>query len=518
MKILRKPLLAIAIAISVAIPASAGIDADLNGMFDELTNVSSPTAHMGARRGVITGGSIYQRVPNMNTNLYRVQGPRLDVGPCGDLDMTAGSFSFISKDEFVQLIRNIAANAKGYAFKIALNSICPSCEATVEKLREAVQKMNIASLDSCQFAQGLVNKANPSSLDLSLYSESAMNSTITNIGEAADKFSTTFDKAISASGKGSANSKAEAERNGVIGNAVFSALNKQRIDNWRRFANVAGPNYYAQVMSMTGTVIVRPAATSDPEQQGADGSAQGLPEVINVEPTLTFEDLFEGSSDQNDMRQPGKRKLRVYKCGPLDLTNTTYNPALSCIGVATNGNNTALETEEVEIVGFRSRVQDILLGSKSAGDTGLVGKLSPPASLPLDEDEKALIELRPDFATQLRNLVVKSPGAGIQFAEHVTDAIALQLLQTYTDEMYLAATTAVSNTQTPMSAAGVDRIRKTREDADRIRANIAGKVRTINDISQIYTAYLGSTDRNMRPMSSPTPAALGSNTQAAATP
>ncbi|PZN81622.1 MAG: hypothetical protein DM484_08090 [Candidatus Methylumidiphilus alinenensis] len=50
-------------------------------MFGTMTNATAPTAHLGQRRGVISGGSFY----------------------------------FINMNQFVNLMRAVASNAAGYA-------------------------------------------------------------------------------------------------------------------------------------------------------------------------------------------------------------------------------------------------------------------------------------------------------------------------------------------------------------------------------------------------------------------
>jgi conjugative transfer pilus assembly protein TraH len=46
-----------------------------------------------------------------------------------------GSFSFINKAQFVALLQNIGANAVGYAFKLALQSISPDIDKLLPSFR-----------------------------------------------------------------------------------------------------------------------------------------------------------------------------------------------------------------------------------------------------------------------------------------------------------------------------------------------------------------------------------------------
>ena len=88
-------------------------------MFGTMTNFTAPTAHLGQRRGMITGGSLVARNGIANTNLVSFVPPSFSAG-CGGIDLFAGSFSFINFNQFVQLLRNVAGNASGYAFQLAI--------------------------------------------------------------------------------------------------------------------------------------------------------------------------------------------------------------------------------------------------------------------------------------------------------------------------------------------------------------------------------------------------------------
>ena len=106
------------------VPAYADLQQEMDGMFGTMTNVTAPTAHLGQRRGVITGGSLVARNGITNTNLVSFVPPSFSAG-CGGIDLFAGSFSFINFNQFVQLLRNVAGNASGYAFQLAVGAMCP---------------------------------------------------------------------------------------------------------------------------------------------------------------------------------------------------------------------------------------------------------------------------------------------------------------------------------------------------------------------------------------------------------
>ena len=146
----------VSLILSVSVPARADLAAELDTMFNSLVNVTDPTAHLGQRRGVLSGGSVVARNRLMNTNLVNVVPPSFEAG-CGGIDLFAGSFSFISRDQLTQLFRSIASNAGTYAFKLALDSMCQNCGQVMDSLQKKIQALNSLFANSCQLGQGVVN-------------------------------------------------------------------------------------------------------------------------------------------------------------------------------------------------------------------------------------------------------------------------------------------------------------------------------------------------------------------------
>ena len=103
-----------------------------------------------------TGGSLFMRAPGKNYPLVNAQLPSLKAG-CGGIDLFGGSFSFINKAQFVALLQNIGANAVGYAFKLALQSISPDIDKLLTELQDQINKINTMNINSCEAAQSLVN-------------------------------------------------------------------------------------------------------------------------------------------------------------------------------------------------------------------------------------------------------------------------------------------------------------------------------------------------------------------------
>jgi len=92
----------------------------------------------------------------MNESLWHLVPPSVKAG-CGGIDLFGGSFSFISMEQFQNLLRAIASNAAGYAFEIALQTMCKDCMEVMETLQKKLLALNQGFANSCQLAKGIVN-------------------------------------------------------------------------------------------------------------------------------------------------------------------------------------------------------------------------------------------------------------------------------------------------------------------------------------------------------------------------
>ena len=67
-------------------PPGWGISNQMTNMFDTMLNYTAPTAHLGQRRGVLTGGSVNARNRIMNESLWHFVPPSFNAG-CGGIDL-----------------------------------------------------------------------------------------------------------------------------------------------------------------------------------------------------------------------------------------------------------------------------------------------------------------------------------------------------------------------------------------------------------------------------------------------
>ncbi|TWI69301.1 conjugative transfer pilus assembly protein TraH [Pseudoduganella lurida] len=144
------------LAVLATNPVAAG-DGGMQRLFDDVGmygNVTGPGAYDAQGVNVLSGGSLFMRVPQRTTPLVQAQLPSLRMG-CGGIDLYAGSFSFISKDMLVSLMKNIGSSAVAYAFKLALDSISPQINKTLTELQQVAQDLNATNINSCEAGEAL---------------------------------------------------------------------------------------------------------------------------------------------------------------------------------------------------------------------------------------------------------------------------------------------------------------------------------------------------------------------------
>lgn len=147
--------------LAFALPLSA-LRADVGSSMDSFlkdvggaANVNGPSAFEGQSAGYYSLGNVWTRFPQKTTNLVNLQLPRARAG-CGGIDIFAGSFSFINASEIVAMLKAVANNAVGFAFSLAIDTVCPECSKIMQEFAQKAQLMNNLNINSCELAQGLV--------------------------------------------------------------------------------------------------------------------------------------------------------------------------------------------------------------------------------------------------------------------------------------------------------------------------------------------------------------------------
>jgi conjugative transfer pilus assembly protein TraH len=255
---LKRRLLAAILAMSVSVSAQANVQTSMQSWFNDIGaygNVTGPSAYQGQTMNLYTGGSLYMRTPVKNYQLATISPPGFKAG-CGGIDLFAGSFSFINKEQLTALLRNIANNAIGYAFMMAVKSISPDLADLMQYLQDQISKINNLNINSCQAAEGMVAAIGSTLTDKTQEKEGKV------AGASLNLFSDVFESWDAWKDR----SKAKQTRDAAIS---ADARNKETFDPgnvvWRALLRVNGVDNDTRqlMMSMTGTIIIVPPGENE---------------------------------------------------------------------------------------------------------------------------------------------------------------------------------------------------------------------------------------------------------------
>ncbi|AJP48005.1 hypothetical protein PG1C_05115 [Rugosibacter aromaticivorans] len=259
---LRRTIAITLVCSTLASPAMANVSQSMQDWFNDIGaygNVTGADAYRGQTMNFYTGGSLYMRTPVRNYQLASISPPSFRAG-CGGIDLFAGSFSFINKEQFVALLRNIGNNAIGAAFNMALCSMSPDLCDLLKYLQDQASKMNNLNINSCQAAEGIVTAAGSMLTDKTQEKEGKTAGASLNIfGDVFEswdewKKSSATAKSIRTAAKNSSQGYRELFE---PGNVV-----------WRSLSRVVGVTDETKelLMSLTGTIIVTPPGESSDEK------------------------------------------------------------------------------------------------------------------------------------------------------------------------------------------------------------------------------------------------------------
>ena len=244
--------------LAVCDSAGAGVQSDLGTFFNSMglaSNVTPAGGYQGQSAGYYTGGSLFARAPVRNYNLLSIQMPKARAG-CGGIDLFAGGFSFVNSDQLVAMMKNIGSNAVGFAFRVGLSTISPKLDSLLGNMQDLANKVNSASINSCETAANLLGSVLPKTI-------ATQKALCQDIGSGTGAFS---DYAASRQGCG-----AGGQRSAVLASARtdprFKDLVPQGNIVWRALKKISSTKdddeLAEMVMSLTGTLIIPPATDDD---------------------------------------------------------------------------------------------------------------------------------------------------------------------------------------------------------------------------------------------------------------
>jgi len=388
--------------------AGNGLQAQMDKLFNEMSSSTAPGVYESQRRGVLAGGRNTVKTRIFEENLVSFAPPSWKAG-CGGVDLFGGSLSFINADQIVQLLRSVAANAKGYAFQLALDNVFPDGAKWIENFQKKVQALNQHLGNSCQLAQGIANDLT-SSLDMKHKTDASITATTSGLYEDF------FGSKQESSGKSALEElkiNKPDEYQQMIGNILWKQLKGNQASTWFQYGD---DTLLEAIMSLTGTVIIGDLV-NDPNTTGRGAKTTPLTTLPGNK--IALADLISGGS------------VGIYSCG-----NDTDN----CLNAGT-GNKT------VAIKGIKNQITDMLLGTSTT--PGVVYKYATNSGT-LTEAEKAFVSNLPGgIGSIIRNLSVLSQDGASLFATESSSAIALTMMYGFTEEFFRAARIAMANSKSP---------------------------------------------------------------------
>ncbi|KWT98315.1 MULTISPECIES: conjugal transfer protein TraH [unclassified Variovorax] len=162
---LRK-LVILFLAASMLLQAPFASARDLTAAFGNLLSKGGVAAvNKGGRyessaRNTFIAGGLEMRMPkqDVSAQLFSFTPPKVTVG-CNGVSAFFGGFSFISSQEFEQLVKSIASGAAlGFVTMLTLKSLCPQCADVVQQLKNAAQVAARLSIDACKLGMEAAKK------------------------------------------------------------------------------------------------------------------------------------------------------------------------------------------------------------------------------------------------------------------------------------------------------------------------------------------------------------------------
>lgn len=359
------PVSALCAALFFAYPSSqaqASLSSELQAMF---SNVTAPGSANSALSMGWAGGGVGVRSPIRNLQLVSLDPPRLSAG-CGGIDLYGGSFSFINSEQFIALLRAVAMNAVGVAFKAAVDAINPQLGNIMGSFQEIIQNLNSTMANTCALASTIVDstKSYLSSMEVTksaVAGEATASGTLSDsvanfLGGVANTTARWGNKANEVTQKAAADPKYP-----EIGNLVWKALGKSGSANHLGNPITGETSQKASkefIMSMLGTIVVGAGAANEATRPSTDAGDQAPPILAPHSATLDLLLVRDGPKDK------ASDKIFMLRC------SETADAAGG--GVPDGACNIVTRTEvQTNFSGIQGYINEMFFGSKEGKEVGI---------------------------------------------------------------------------------------------------------------------------------------------------
>jgi len=418
---------------STAIAQTGGLQGQMDQMFGQMSTASSPQVALDAQRGVVSGGALQIRSPVTPFSAQALNfTPPSFSGGCSGISLYGGSFSFISGQQFVQMLRSIAANSEGLAFQMAMQAMSNQLSQQLSSFSDKMQSLTGTNLNSCHLAQTALDKSGASNA-ISNFGTQVGTSMSTDLGLTSD---TAAAVASNTPSSPIASSVAAAQPDLVAKiiykNVVWDALQSNGIG--AAFGNSNAIGLQEDMMALTGTVVVcNPQDTSTVPCKPGLGDAGGT-SINAYVPLINLEDLVYGNTG---------KAVSTYSCG----TDTAH-----CMTP-----KQAPWTSQ----GFLQMVNSAL---GTNGSTGVIGALL--SNNPSSPQVQAFISNAGPTGPLLLRVAQVNPGAVTGFAQAVAQPLALDMAYQQATQMITVAETALQGDSNPAAGQMITKLNTTRRQLD----------------------------------------------------
>lgn len=410
--------------------AHADIEDAMREHLNSMVAVTPPTTFESSNQAGIYFGSFSQRYQMVNTPPLMSFTPPSLRGGCGGWDLFAGSFSFISAEQIMNLLRSLASAVPAIAFQMALSVLSDELEEKVGEYLDKLNKLNLGQLNTCRITTSLLevakDKQGMGDVWAMIANDIGLNYSVEN--NHADDASEAGDTSGGNSpGPNAARMATPEERSQmVVGNLVWRILKDGNADQWLSLGS--GDETLEQWMSVIGTEIGCYKRKSgqcemDPEQLGLDDDNEATPpkpETRTKGHTLTLRDLV--LTDPNV-----GQKVSLLRC--VDGTE-----AMECLRV------TKIDTTNFK--GMRRVLEDELLGVNRLPGEGLVGRYA--SRVALSNRDKRMQALGGPLLKKALEYTDVDEALGRRFVETFTRQVATEITYTLLKDVIAEARVSMS--------------------------------------------------------------------------
>ncbi|MEQ1601319.1 MAG: conjugal transfer protein TraH [Methylophilaceae bacterium] len=346
-----KTLVASATLVLAALPYNAQSASWMEDYFNSAgaaMNVSPPAVYEAQNQSVISGGGFSYRAPQRKFQPFSFSPPGYKAG-CGGIDAYLGAYGFANKAQFIAALKNIGQNAVGYFFKLALKTMAPEIDATLQQIADVMNQLNNMQIGGCQAMQrSLANAPDTRAMDFDERAK-AFGSSVT--GAFSDFFEAT--QAVSKSLTESKKAVADAcNANAVLckdseGKPILKRESNLVFDALKRTGGYTDSEI-EYFISVLGTVIFKNAVNPDDNSAGINTTYH--------KPLVNWEE-FMGKPD-------APSSIKVREC----------NDYVTCLDMQDDASATT-----VSFTGFSQIVNDALNKIADAIDTRVA--LADPAAM-----------------------------------------------------------------------------------------------------------------------------------------